>query len=431
MDNTVCIFGSEFEYDFLSCWIKYNRMESCISQEALAHGICSISHLSYFENNKKRLRGEIIEALLRRLKITTIPNIEDIGLIRQKLHKLAFHIESFEYDAAELTFAELLELESILRNSAYNIELNIYKLMHNILVDRKAYTELENSIKKLDKIYDNLDKDLQYLFMLSTGKFLYDHLNHAEGINRLEKAYKLKDTPWINYRLGVAYLHNLEPFKAVIYLEKALNSYSLTGRYRNSLECHNFLGSCYESLKIYDKAEYHFKTVLGGSEFFSLNKNIFGIYTSLASLYLNMNKCEESLTFCKLAMKPPVPSTTTDPWQKAAWHSSEESMIAACIYIEVLIKLKEFLNSKEIFDQYLTSTYENSLYYHYLHTLYLSIFQFDEDIFYVKVTKITLPFYKKIGFLNIYKKVQLLLIKYLESNRRYKEANSIYKNLCI
>ncbi|MDF2597168.1 MAG: hypothetical protein K0R69_3509, partial [Clostridia bacterium] len=70
-------------------------------------------------------------------------------------------------------------------------------------------------------------------------------------------------------------------------------------------------------------------------------------------------------------------------------------------------------------------TYENSLYYHYLHTLYLSIFKFDEDIFYVQVTKIALPFYKKIGLLNIYNKVQLLLIKYLESNRRYKEANSI------
>lgn len=114
-------------------------MESCISQEALAHGICSISHLSYFENNKKRLRAEIIEALLKRLKITTISDVKDIGLIRQKLHKLAFHIESFEYDAAELVFAELLDLESLLRNSAYNIELNIYKLMHNILVDRKAY----------------------------------------------------------------------------------------------------------------------------------------------------------------------------------------------------------------------------------------------------------------------------------------------------
>jgi transcriptional regulator with XRE-family HTH domain len=406
MDNNVCIFGREFEYNFLSCWIKYNRIQLGISQEALAHGICSVSHLSYFENSKKRLRGEIIEALLKRLKITTIPDVKDIGLIRQKLHKLTFHVESFEYAAAEAVLAELLAIEPILKNSAYNIEFNIYKLMYNILVDRKTYTELETSINKLDKIYDNLDKDLQYLFMLSTGKFLYDNLNHTEGINRLENAYKLKDSPWINYRLGVAYLHNLEPLKAVIYLEKALNSYAMTGRYRNSLECHNFLGSCYESLKIYDKAEYHYKIVISGSEFFSLNKNIFGAYTNLASLYFNMNRYEESITFCKLAMKLPVSSTTADPWLKAAWNIDEQPILAACIYIEVLIQLKELSMCKQIFDQYLTSTYENSLYYPYLNTLYLSIFHFDKDMFYNQITKITLPFYKKIGYLHIYNKLQ-------------------------
>jgi hypothetical protein len=38
MDNFVCILGNKFEYDFLSAWIKYNRIKEGISQEALAHG---------------------------------------------------------------------------------------------------------------------------------------------------------------------------------------------------------------------------------------------------------------------------------------------------------------------------------------------------------------------------------------------------------
>lgn len=36
MDNIVCVLGNEFEYDFLSAWIKYNRTEAGISQEALS-----------------------------------------------------------------------------------------------------------------------------------------------------------------------------------------------------------------------------------------------------------------------------------------------------------------------------------------------------------------------------------------------------------
>ncbi|MDP4193389.1 MAG: hypothetical protein Q8858_17630 [Bacteroidota bacterium] len=301
--------------------------------------------------------------------------------------------------------------------------------MYNILVERKAYDELESSINALDKIYDNLSSDLQHLYMLSTGKFLYDNISHTEGINRLEKAYRLKDTPWINYRQGVAYFLNLEPLKGIIYLEKALKSYSMTGRYRNSLECHNFLGSCFESLKIYDRSEYHYQTVLNGSEYFSLNKNIFGAYTNLASLYQNLGRYKESITYCNLAMNQPALSIGEDPWLKAAWHTDEQPMLAACIYIEVLTKSDDVSNATEIFDKYLSPPYKNSIYYHYLHALYLSIFHFDEDIFYIELTKTILPFYKKIGYLNIFNKTQRLLIKYLEAKRRYKEANSIYKSL--
>jgi transcriptional regulator with XRE-family HTH domain len=188
MNNIVCIFGNKFEYDFLSGWIKYNRIEAGISQEALAHGICSTSHLSYFENGKKKLRGELIEALLKKLKITAIIGVSDIGLIRQKLHKLMFQVEGFEYEAAEVTFTELLSLEPLLRTSPYNIEFNIYKPMYNIFVERKGYKELENSIDKLDRICANLDKEIIYIKgylvkpNIKIAKLAYDMV-HLNGYN--------------------------------------------------------------------------------------------------------------------------------------------------------------------------------------------------------------------------------------------------------
>ncbi|GEM_PF-1512315 len=429
MDNIVCVLGNEFEYDFLSAWIKYNRIEAGISQEALSHGICSISLLSCFENGRKKLRGELIEALLKKLKITAIVGAKDIGLIRQKFHKLMFHIESFEYEAAETTFTELLTLEPLLRISPYNIEFNIYKLMYKIMVERKNYNELESTIGIFDKIYNSLDKELQYIYLLITGKFLYDNLNHSEGVNRLEKAYCLKETPWINYRLGVAYCLNYEHLKSIVYLEKALSSYSMTGRYRNSLECHSFLGSSYTFLKMYSKAEFHLNSVINGSDYFTLNKNTFGVYTNLANLYFKMGRYEESISYCQLAMNPPKSTEADNQWLKAAWHSSEEPMLAACIYVEVHKKLNNALKCKEIFDKYLNSAYENSVYYHYLNSLYLSIFHFNDDMFYDEITNTILPFYKNIGYLSIYNKLQHMLIKHLESKRRYKEANSIYRNL--
>lgn len=429
MDNIISIFGKEFEYDFLAGWIKYNRLEAGISQEALAHGICSTSHLSYFENGRKRLRSELIEALLKKLKITAIVGVDDIGLIRQKLHKLMFQVEGFDYEAAETTFTELLSLEPLLHISPYNIEFNIYKLMYNIMVERKSYRELENSINTLDRVYTSLDKGLQHLYLLATGKLFYDNLNHTEGINRLAKAHTLKETPWINYRLGLAYCLNYEHLRSISYLEKAMNSYLMSGRYRNSLECHSFLGVSYTFLNMYDMAEFHFRAVLNGSDYFALNKNIFGIYTDLAILYFNMGRYEESITYCKHAMDPPSSPETDKRWLKSAWHSYEQPMYAACIYVEVHKVLNDVSKCKEVFDKYLTQSYENSVYYHYLRSLYLSIFHFDEDIFYDEMTGIILPFYKRVGYLNVYNKVQLLLIKYLKAKRKYKEVNKLYEEL--
>lgn len=83
MKGTVKIFGENIEYDFISAWIKYTRLQKEYTQEYLAHGICSTSHLSYFENGRKTLRPEIIEALLDKLGIHKIEKIVNIGLIRQ------------------------------------------------------------------------------------------------------------------------------------------------------------------------------------------------------------------------------------------------------------------------------------------------------------------------------------------------------------
>lgn len=429
MNGTVSVFDNEFEYDFLSGWIKYLRLEAAISQEALAYGICSVSHLSYFENGKKRLRGELIEALLRKLKVNIIEGVNDIGFIRQKFNKLSSQIEGFDYEAATTTYTDLCSFETLLCISPYNIEFKIYRLMYNILVERLSYEELENSIDTLDRVYNSLSLELQHLYMLISGKLIYDKGDHSKGIDRLKEAFRLKETPWINYRLGVAYCLNNEHLKSIQYLEKALVAYLNSGRYRNSMECHSFLGSSYTALRMYEKAEYHYKAVLNGSEYFSLDKNIFGVYTSLASLYLNMNNLDESIRYCFLAMNQKPSTAIENPWLKASWHYNEQPILAACLIIEIYKKVNTLPKCQEIFDKFLIQANQGSLYYKYLYSLYLSIYHSQEEQFYLELTSSSLPYYKDIGFLNIYIKLQYMLIEFLESKRRYKEANLLYREL--
>jgi len=79
----------------------------------------------------------------------------------------------------------------------------------------------------------------------------------------------------------------------------------------------------------------------------------------------------------------PLNSWETDKrWIKSAWHAIEQPILGACIYIEVHKKLNDGFNYKEIFDKFLTNSNENSVYYNYLYCLSLSIYNFNEDIFY-------------------------------------------------
>lgn len=412
MDGTVVIWGKEFEYDFLAGWIKYNRLQSQYSLEALAHGICSTSHLSYFENGRKKLRAEIIEALLNKLSINTINEPDNIGLVRQKFYNMTLQIESFDLEGARGTFNELLHLEKLIDNSPYNIEYKIYQFMYNAFVEEMSLDALEKDIQTLDKIYHSLNIELQYLFMFISGKVLYLCKGHTYGIERLENARRLKETPWLNYYLGYAYCFNNEYLKATYHLEKALESYEQSGRYINAIWCRNYLGVCCSCLKLFDKAEDHYNAALTGAEHFKMDDIYWHLYNNLSHLY---NSKEDYLGSIK--------------WLELALQKEGDHVLPIVNYIEACLKLNWVDRYKEMFDKYLKEPYRGSKYYNYLYFLYLSVFHFEEDLFYREVTEKILPFYEQKDNMQICTAVNLKLIEHLETRRKYKEANKIYKSL--
>lgn len=146
-----------------------------------------------------------------------------------------------------------------------------------------------------------------------------------------------------------------------------------------------------------------------------------------------MKKFDESIKWSKMAMEVnPSLKICTDKnsrWYKSAWHINEEPMIGAYLYVEACVKLNKLDDCNEIFNKYLIKENKNSTYYYFLYCLYLSIYHTTYETFYKEITEKILPYYKNIGYLNLYKKVQLLLVEYLEKNRKYKEATYIYKEL--
>lgn len=412
MKNTVNVLGHDVEYNCLAGWLKYLRLDMGISQEALSYGICSISHLSYFENGKKKLRADIIECLFKKLHILEITDIKKISNLRYIFLKLRNYIETFNIPGSTKLFKEIEDFEDIITTSPYFIEFLVYKFIYKFFILKTSLEELEDEFKKLENIKHTLSDDIKYLYFIASGKFIYDYYDHEKGINILLLARDMKDSSWINYRLGVAYLQNNEYLKGVVYLENALETYSKSGRYLNTLLCHQFLGRCYYYLDFYSKAEEHFNIILEAFDNIPLDKDMIEIHINLAQLYLkkgNYNKCYE---FCKESMR-----LYTD------------SLLAVCITAQVCIELDLEAEYNHLFEKFLNKDYSTSEYYNFLYFLYLKQKHFTEKRFYLEVVNTIIPYYEKIGYLIYLNPIKLSLVEYLENNRKYKEALSIYKTI--
>lgn len=411
-ESYIKVFGEEFEYDFLSGWLKYLRLKSGYSQEYLSKGICSKSHLSYFENGKKRLRPEVVESLLEKLGMKEIPNLRAIGHIRKMFYDMIGAIEFNSLDDANNIYNELRTYENILRVSPYNIESKIFMMYYDFFVLKQEYHQLEAEIRAIDKIYSSLNMELKHHFMFVSGRIYYKYKSHEEGINRLEESGRIKSTPIGNYYLGFAYSFDDQPIKGVYFLEKALKSYTEAGRFSNALWCNNNLGICYVHLKMYNRAKDYYEAALNGATYFGLDKILGHVHVNLSDVYLKMGDYKNAMVWAEKSIE-----TSKDPILP----------VVNCVDIYSRLGLKQKI--KDMFDTYLVEEHKPSRYFKLLEFHFLRIYHKDQDIFQERVVKDILPYYRQINYIALCDEIRYELVGYYEKNRKYKEANKLYKEI--
>lgn len=412
MKGIIEICGVEYEYNFIASWIKYIRIKKGYSQEYVSHGICSVSHLSYFENGKKTLRKDVIEDILKKMDIGDLNKFEDIGLVRQRLNDMINNIESYNYESATHIYNELSSIRAIIDVSPYVIEFKVYELVYRVFVKNEKYDVLKEDVDILDKIYDSFDDDLKYMYLFISGVILEKNHDNDAGIKRMEEALKVKSTSWLNYAIGKCLCFNNNPGRGSYYLEKALESYESSGRYLNAIWCHNYLGICFSYLGMYESSEKHFMAGIMSAQHFNVDKLMLHLHNNLSDLYFNKGDFKESIKWSRKAM--------ADPYQ---------SLLPVYNYIMACMKLNRIKECEKMFKIYLADEYKLSRYYLSIYFLKLIIYNFDDDIFYEEVKNKILPYYEEINKTDMIRDIKIKLTEYFEKKRKYKEANKIYKEL--
>lgn len=410
--SVVTVFNKEFELDFLSGWIKYARSKKGYSQEYLSKGVCSKSHLSYFENGKKGLRGEIIELLLKKLDVKAQDIKLSIGKLRKKFLDMAFAIEFSNKEDAKQIYNEFLAVEDMMQYSPYHMEYRIYMMYYEFLVAKLGFETLKDEFALIDQVKESLEDELRHYYLFLTGKAYYKFVDHKEGILRLQESLAIKDTPQTNYHLGFSYSFDDQPMRGKFYLEKALDSYTKSGRYINALWCHNNIGICYAHLGMFDDAIKSFEAALNGGTYFEDNLILDHVNINMADAYLKQGKFKESLI-----------------WTKKSLNSSYDLVLSAVNLVEAYRGLGDQEALDQVFTTYRVEDNKNSKYYPLLEFYYLLTYCIEEDYFEERVLKEILPFYKSMNYINLCDYIRKGLISYYEKKRRYKDANKLYREL--
>lgn len=410
--DTLNYKNQTYDMALIATWIKYKRMALGYSQEYLAKGVCSVSHLSYFENGKKQLRQELVIALIERLDFVNLPKEMDLGSIRHQFYNMFQSAQMMDKDSAKDIFEKINKNRDLLLISPYAVEYKIFELFHNTTLLGLSLSEQMDDIESLEKILPRLSDDLKHVLSFTLGKLYYKFSDPEKGIELMRLSESMKRTAYTEYHLGFMYGFENQPLKGVYHLEKALKLYEDSGYYINAMWTNNYLGIFTNRLGDNSRAYKHYMSALNAANYFQIDSIKHNLYINLSHYYGELKDYENALKYSGLALELDL-----DP------------ILAASNRSEVLVDTGRLDEARTLFDKYLSDQYKASRYYPLLRFNYLKIYHLKDDIFAEEVLDYILPHYETLHYVEIIKHIKLALIDHYESKRQYKKANQLYKEI--
>src|SRR5574344_1927055 len=237
---------------FTGAWVKYLRLEKGYTQGYVAHGICSISHLSYFENGKKKLHDDQIATVLKKLDVSEMTVPKDIQHIHTIMENMLTHIEDYDCESSTNEYEKLKVYEDVLKTSPFWFEYKVYSMIYLYFVKGKLMKDQASDIQMLDEIYESFPDNLRFWYLFISGTIYARDDKNDKGIERLKKAAQIRKTTWLYYITGVALSCSNDKGQAIFNFEKALDNYETGGRFQSAVWCKSYLGCCYSELGMFD-----------------------------------------------------------------------------------------------------------------------------------------------------------------------------------
>jgi len=288
--------------------IYYFRKLKGLTQEQLAHGICSISHLSKIENGHETPSTDILEHLCKRLGISPceVQSEEQTAYICKQLQDWYTLLTNRDKEESTGKYHELKELMNDLQEPRLILKFKILTVLYHLLL--RNLTRAAKLLKELEGFKRNFDTELSYYFNLIQGAYFYHKHSYWDSILQFKKAEKLwtelnSTDPEIYYYLAQANMRLHRTFYSIKYAELASSLFVENYNYVRNIDCQRILGINHTRNQHFEKAEKHLLHALELSNLIN-NPALKGdSYHNLGYLYYSKGEYSNGITYYKNSLE--------------------------------------------------------------------------------------------------------------------------------
>ncbi|WP_440898485.1 helix-turn-helix domain-containing protein [Bacillus daqingensis] len=269
--------------------VASRRIQTSVTQEELASGICSIPYLSKLENNKlTNPNPETVELLLERLDVdydyfrrVQADSVRTIQKLYKSINNKRMKTAEKQWDTIS-TYANehpLLSVNADFLLIQFRYEMYVWKM------DEAAKTK-----EKLDELSKTLS-DIQYFYYLYFSG-LFESMNYklVEGIKLMEhalshaKSMKMVDE-FLFYHIALSYSLLGSSSLTLYYAKEALSIFQENLEQERVIDSFLLLGISYTRLKQFSQALTIYEKVLELSTEMQLEEISFITYHNIGYLY--------------------------------------------------------------------------------------------------------------------------------------------------
>jgi HTH-type transcriptional regulator, quorum sensing regulator NprR len=287
--------------------IQYYRTKKGMTQRELAHGVCSISHLSKIENNSKEAHEGTIDLLLNKLGITLQQAEDKQEQIESMIEDLITKLIYYQKEQAEEAFQTLYKAEELITFTPYINYYSLWKYRYLIFIgDIKGAAAQREHLSKIKKNFSQHETYLYSYFnalsLIQTGQ-----LEKADNILSTLIEDKVKQSAIgagdLFYHYGLVKSMKEESGAAVHYGKKALGHFSDQFNFKRILHTLMLLGINYTHSGIYHEAAECFRHLLRNIEALQIEAALLPqIYHNMGYLYRRTNDLKKASLYYKKSL---------------------------------------------------------------------------------------------------------------------------------